>query len=100
MSSRLQTPEVYSIQLIVLGKIDLNGISFLPFPFGGSSVWSMCVPLFWKFFLTEVERFLTNNFNILCVCLLALIIQQVYKVTVEIKSESSEADVDAPLFKP
>lgn len=58
----------------------------------------MCVPLFRKFFLTEAERFLTNNFNILCVCLPALIIPQAYKVTVEIKSESLEADVDTSLF--
>lgn len=58
----------------------------------------MCVPLFQKFFLTEAERFLTNNFNILCVCLPALIIPQAYKVTVEIKSESLEADVDTSLF--
>lgn len=85
--------------MIVLGKIGFNGILFLLFPVGGSSVLSMCVPLFWKFFLTEAERFLTNNFNILCVCLLALIILQVYKVTVKIKSESSEADVDTSLFK-
>lgn len=58
----------------------------------------MCVSLFRKFFLTEAERFLTNNFNILCVCLPALIIPQAYKVTVEIKSESLEADVDTSLF--
>lgn len=64
---KLQTPDVYSFQLIVHGKIGLSGILFLPFPIGGS-VWSMCVPVFWKFFLTEAERFLTNNFNILCVC--------------------------------
>lgn len=96
---KLQTPEVYFFQLIILGKIGLNAIFFLPFPVGDSSVLSMCVPLFWKFFLTEAERFLTNNFNIPCVYLLALILLQAYKVTVKIKSESSEADIDTSLFK-
>lgn len=76
-----------------------QGALFLLFPFGGSSVWSMCVPLFWSFSWQKPRGFWQTTLIFFVSVWLALIILQAYKVTVKIKSESSEADVDTSLFK-